>query len=83
MPFANLEPKDSEKLIDSVRKSASWFIERNLPPVFVCPSIVRRLVISVIQREIPGVRVVSIEELLACKNQIEYSVEGEISFDDE
>lgn len=82
LPYAALAPEDRRNILKSFSNSVTWFSERNLLPVLVCVSDVRRLVFTVLHREIPGVRVVSDKELLALGNDITIELEGEGSIDD-
>ena len=82
LPYAALAPEDRRNILKSFSNSVTWFSERNLLPVLVCVSDVRRLVFTVLHREIPGVRVVSDKELLALGSEITIEVEGEVLIDD-
>ena len=81
-PYAALEPVDRRKFINSVSSSVTWFNERNIRPVLVCVSAVRRLVVSALHRDMTGVRVVSDKELYDLGSDITIEVEGEITIDD-
>ena len=82
LPYAVLAPEDRRIILKSFSNSVTWFSERNLLPVLVCVSDVRRLVFTVLHREMPSVRVVSDKELLALGSEITIKVEGEVLIDD-
>lgn len=82
LPYAAPAPEDRRNILKSFSNSVTWFSERNLLPVFVCVSDVRRLVVSVLHREMPDVRIVSDKELLALGNDITIELEGKVLIDD-
>lgn len=79
MPCCYLDPKDFKCLIDSVSESITWFNDQDLVSVLLCPSPVRCLLYSVLQNELPNVKVISDVELNTIKNDINIQVEGEIA----
>lgn len=83
LPYAALEPSDRRNILQSFSSSVTYFNEKSLLPVFVCVSGVRRLVVSLLHMEMPGVRVVSEKEFLALGNDITIEVEGEVTLDEE
>lgn len=81
-PYAALEPSDKRKIITSFSSSVTWFSERNLQPVILCPQAVRQLVFTAFHWEMPGARVISDKELYALGNDITIEVEGDVTIDD-
>ena len=82
-PFAALEPPERRKILNSFSSSVTWFNKRNLLPVILCPQVVRQLVFTLFQSEMPGVRVVSDKELYSLGNDITIEVEGDVTIDDQ
>ena len=54
--------------------------ERNQQPIIICPSEVRILVKSATVNQMPGLVVLSYDELMACGNSVALEVLGEISY---
>ena len=81
-PYLALDPADRKRLVDGLSKSCKWFTEHDLPPVFICVSVIRPFVADYLHGDFPGVHVVSDIELYAAKNLITVNLEGEVTFDD-
>lgn len=82
LPYASLEQSDRRKILKSLSISVNWFNERKLIPVLFCTQSVRQLVYSVLHLEMPGVRVLSGEELYTLGKDISIKIEGEVTIDD-
>ena len=52
--------------------------ERGLVPIILCPAEVRALVKSSTERELPGIVVLSINEIIAAENSVTIETLGEI-----
>ena len=77
-PFAALDPVDGRKWISDVSEAFAAIQERGLVPIILCPSEVRLLVKSSTEREVPGIVVLSIGEVMAAENSVSIEVLGEI-----
>ena len=77
-PFAALDPVDGRRWIEDVSSALAAMKELGYMPVILCPSEVRALVKSSIEREIPGVAVLSVGELIAAENSVKIDIVGEI-----
>lgn len=78
-PFVAFDPVDGRKWIQSVSSSLQEIRNMGYMPIIMCSSVVRQLVKSSIEREMPGVVVISEKEILAAGNSIGLEVLGEIS----
>lgn len=78
MPYVALDPVDGRKWIKCVSDSFAAMQNNGFQPIVLCPAEVRQLVKSSTEREIPGLVVLSIQEMLAAGNSIELEVLGEI-----
>ena len=72
------DPVDGRKWINSVSSAIIAMKEKNYLPIILCPADVRQLVYSSIDRELPGVIVLSFNEVMAAGNSIKLEVMGEI-----
>ena len=72
------DPVDGRKWINSVSSAIIAMKEKNYLPIILCPADVRQLVYSSIDRELPGVIVLSYNEVRAAGNSIKLEVMGEI-----
>ena len=72
------DPVDGRKWINSVSSAIIAMKEKNHLPIILCPADVRQLVYSSIDRELPGVIVLSFNEVMAAGNSIKLEVMGEI-----
>ncbi len=77
-PFAALDPVDGRKWISDVSEAFAAVQDRGLVPIILCPSEVRLLVKASTEREVPGIVVLSIGELMAAENSVSIEVLGEI-----
>ena len=73
------DPVDGRKWINSVSASIAAVRERSYLPIIMCAGEVRQLVHSSIEREIPGIAVLSINEIMAAGNNINLEILGEIN----
>ena len=77
-PFAALDPVDGRKWISDVSAAFAAMQDRGLAPIILCPAEVRLLVKSSTERELPGIVVLSINEVVAAENSVEIEAVGEI-----
>ena len=78
-PFVAFDPVDGRKWIKTVSDAFAACQEKNYQPVILCPSEVRMLVKFSTEREIPGLVVLSVNEVMAAGNSINIEVIGEIN----
>ncbi|MBP5402506.1 MAG: flagellar biosynthesis protein FlhA [Treponema sp.] len=78
-PFVALDPVDGRKWISTVSGAFAAMQQENYQPIIVCPSEVRLLVKSSTEREMPGLVVISIDEIMASGSSVSFEVLGEIS----
>lgn len=81
-PFVAFDPVDGRKWIEAVSKTITSVHAMGYQPIIMCSSIIRQLVRYSIEREMPGVVVISDREILAASNNIELEVLGEITDED-
>ena len=81
-PFAAFDPVDGRKWITSVSADLQTVKNMGYLPVIMCSSVIRQLVKYSIEREMPGVVVISEKEILAAGNSISLEVLGEITEED-
>ena len=81
-PFAAFDPVDGRKWISAVSADLQTVKNMGYLPVIMCSSVIRQLVKYSIEREMPGVVVISEKEILAAGNGISLEVLGEISEED-
>ncbi len=77
-PFAALGPVDARRWISDVSAAFAAMQERGLVPIILCPAEVRSLVKSSTERELPGIVVLSINELIAAEDTVKIETLGEI-----
>ena len=78
-PFVAFDPPDGRAWIKAVSDTLTSVQQMGFMPIIMCSSVVRQLVYSSIEREMPGVVVVSEKEILSAGNSIGLEVLGEIS----
>lgn len=78
-PFVAFDAEDQRNYINAMSSTIAAVRERNYMPVILCPSEVRLLVKTSIEREIPDIVVVSVGEVLAAGNEIKIETLGEIN----
>ena len=81
-PFVAFDPVDGRKWIEAVSKTITSVHAMGYQPIIMCSSIIRQLVRCSIEREMPGVVVISDREILAASNNIGLEVLGEITDED-
>ncbi|MBQ5848415.1 MAG: FHIPEP family type III secretion protein [Treponema sp.] len=81
-PFVAFDPVDGRKWIEAVSKTITSVHAMGYQPIIMCSSIIRQLVRYSIEREMPGVVVISDREILAASNNIGLEVLGEITDED-
>ncbi len=77
-PFVAFDPVDGRKWISAVSSAIAQVRERNFLPIILCAGEVRALVRSSIDREIPGIAVLSINEVMAAGHNVSLEILGEI-----
>ena len=78
-PYAALDPVDGRRWIEDVSAAFAAMQERGLVPIILCPAEVRGLVKASTERELPGIVVISINEVIAAGNTIIVEPLGEIN----
>lgn len=78
-PFVAFDPVDARRFISAMGKYISAVRDRNFLPIVLCPDEVRLLVKSATEREIPGLAVLSIGEVMAAGPDIKVEALGEIN----
>jgi len=78
-PYVALDPVDRRKWISAVSNSLSQINQLGYYPIILCVSNVRQLVRSAIEREQPGVVVISDMEMYAAGNDVSVEIVSEIS----
>ncbi len=78
-PFVAFDAEDQRSYINAMSSTIAAVRERNYMPVILCPSEVRLLVKTSIEREIPDIVVISVGEVLAAGNEIKIETLGEIN----
>ncbi len=73
-PQVAFDPIDRRKWISSVSASLARVNEKHYQPIILCPGIVRQLVKSALEREMPGIVVLSDAELMAAGRTISVEV---------
>ncbi|MCR5385763.1 MAG: flagellar biosynthesis protein FlhA [Treponema sp.] len=81
-PFVALDPVDGRKWISTVSGAFAAMQQENYQPIIVCPAEVRLLVKSSTEREMPGLVVISIDEVLAAGSSVSFEVLGQIEVND-
>lgn len=78
-PFVAFDPVDGRKWISTVSSAIASVRERNYLPILFCGTPeVRQLVHNSINREIPGIAVISLNEVVAAGNNVNLEILGEI-----
>ena len=73
------DPVDARNYISTMSNAVAAVRERNYLPIILCPSEVRRLVKSSTELEMPGIIVLSINEVMAASPNIKVESLGEIN----
>lgn len=81
-PYPALDPVDQRRWINAVSNTVKNVNAMGYLPVVVCPKVVRMLVHSSVEREMPGLVIISIEEISSAKNHISVEVLGEIAYEE-
>lgn len=77
-PFVGFDPVDGRKYIEVMSSSIAAVRDRNYLPIVLCVDEVRQLVKSSTEREIPGLVVISISEVMAAGSDIKVETIGDI-----
>ena len=78
IPFVAFDPVDGRNWIKTVSDAFMAMQSRNVMPIILCAAEVRQLVKSSTERELPGLVVLSINEVVAAGNSIDLEILGEI-----
>ncbi|MCR5290086.1 MAG: flagellar biosynthesis protein FlhA [Treponema sp.] len=78
LPFVAFDPVDGRRWIKTVSDAFAAMQGKNYRPVIVCAAEVRQLVKNSTERELPGLVVLSINEIMAAGNAIELEFIGDI-----
>ena len=78
-PIVAFYPVDARNYISTMSNAVAAVRERNYLPIILCPSEVRRLVKSSTELEMPGIIVLSINEVMAASPNIKVESLGEIN----
>ncbi len=77
-PYVGFDPVDGRKWITAVSNAVAAVKQKSLMPILLCAPPVRSLVYQSIHREMPGVVVLSINEVVAAGNKINLEILGEV-----
>ncbi len=77
-PIAAFDPVDARSYISKISTSVAAVREKNYLPIILCPAEVRRLVKSSTEMEMPGLIVLSINEVVTASPSIKVESLGEI-----
>ena len=78
-PMAALDPVDRRKWLDSVSTALARVKSKGYQPIILCPQVVRQLVHCSIEREMPGVVVLSEMEIMAAGRNVSVEVIDKIN----
>lgn len=78
-PVVAFDPVDARNYISAMSSTVAAVRERNYLPIIMCPSEVRRLVKASTELEMPGIIVLSINEVMAAAPNIKVESLGEIN----
>ena len=82
-PSVAFDPPDYRKWVNCVSKSVTRIQEKGFQPIILCANTVRQLVKSAVQRDMPGIIVLSDMEVNAAGRNISVEILGEISTNEE
>ncbi len=77
-PFVAFDAVDGRNWIASISNAFAAMQNSGLQPIILCPGEVRQLVKSSTERELPGLVVISINEVMSAGNSVALEVVGEI-----
>ena len=77
-PYVAFDPVDGRNYINAMSASIAAVRDRNFLPVVLCVDEVRQLVKSSTDREIPGLVVLSISEVMSAGGEIKVETLGDI-----
>lgn len=78
-PYAALDPVDRRKWLTSVDRSMKKAQQMGYLPIIICVSEIRQLVYSSLEREIPGIVVLSEQEVMAAGRGITVEIFDELT----
>ncbi|MBQ0004189.1 MAG: flagellar biosynthesis protein FlhA [Treponema sp.] len=81
-PYVALDRVDARKWLATVSNAFAQMNQNNYQPVIICPAEVRQLVKSSTEREMPGLVVISIDEVMSSGSAISLEILGEITKDE-
>jgi flagellar biosynthesis protein FlhA len=82
-PYVALDPVDRRKWITAVSGSLARVNEKGYQPIILCVSAIRQLVHSAIEREMPGVIVLSDMEMFTAGRAVSIEIVDEITSEEE
>lgn len=77
-PYVALDPVDGRRWISTVSQYFAEMRNNGYQPIILCPAEIRQLVKASTERELPGIVVISINEVLAAGSTVQLEVLGEI-----
>lgn len=80
MPMVALDPPDARRWIEAVSNAFASMQQSNYQPIIICPAEIRVLVKNSTQNQMPGLVVISFDEIMACGSSVSLEVLGEISY---
>lgn len=80
MPMVALDPPDARRWIEAVSSAFASMQQNNYQPIIICPAEIRVLVKSSTQNQMPGLVVISFDEIMASGSSISLEVLGEIAY---
>ena len=81
-PYVAFDPVDGRRWIKAVSASCSKISQLGYPPVIITVSNVRQLVRSALEKEMPGVAVISDSEMYAAGTNVSPEIIDEITYDE-
>lgn len=82
-PYVAFDPVEGRRWMKAVSTSLAKVSQLGYPPVIITVSSVRQLVHSALEREMPGVAVISDSEMYAAGTNVSPEIIDEIDFEDE
>ena len=82
-PYVAFDPVDRRKWLSAVSGSLARINEKGYQPIILCVSAVRQLVHSAVEREMPGVIVLSDMELYEAGREVSVEIVDDITSDEE
>ncbi len=80
MPMVAFDPPDARHWIECVSNAFASMEQNNYQPIIICPAEIRILVKSSTATQMPGLVVLSVDEIMAAGNSISLEILGEIQY---